>query len=170
MQGTVSVMIRRTWRKTGLPWWLRWWSICLPMQETLVPSLGCEDPLEKGMAIHSSILAWRIPWTEEPGRLQSMESQRAGHDWVTEHEGKEGLVVSKKKKVIISIQKIITAFSSREFIYPVPSSFVFSFLRKVNVLSLPKPLFNFITWQLRTKQSNDLQSTLIFRWGVLCMD
>ena len=45
------------------------------MQETQVPSLGWEDPLEKGMATHSSILAWRIPWTEEPGRLQSLESQ-----------------------------------------------------------------------------------------------
>ena len=42
------------------------------MQETWVPSLGWEDPLEKGMATHSSALAWRIPWTEEPGRLQSM--------------------------------------------------------------------------------------------------
>ena len=45
------------------------------MQETLVRSLGQEDPLEKEMAIHSSILAWKIPWTEEPGRLQPMESQ-----------------------------------------------------------------------------------------------
>ena len=45
------------------------------MQETLVQSLGLEVPLEKGMATHSSILAWRIPWTEEPGRLQSMGSQ-----------------------------------------------------------------------------------------------
>ena len=44
-------------------------------------SLGQKDPLAKGMATHSSILAWRIPWTEEPGRLQSMGSQRAGHDW-----------------------------------------------------------------------------------------
>ena len=50
------------------------------MQETWVRSLGWEDPLEKEMAIHSSILAWRIPWTEEPGRLQSMGSQRVGHD------------------------------------------------------------------------------------------
>ena len=45
------------------------------MQETWVRSLGQEDPLEKGMATHSSILVWRIPWTEEPGRLQSMGSQ-----------------------------------------------------------------------------------------------
>ena len=50
------------------------------MQEPWVPSLVWEDPLEKEMATHSSILAWRIPWTEEPGRLQSMGSQRVGHD------------------------------------------------------------------------------------------
>ena len=52
------------------------------MQETRVGSLslGWEDPLEKGMATHSSILAWRIPWTMEPGGLQSMGSQRVGHD------------------------------------------------------------------------------------------
>ena len=53
------------------------------MQETQVPSLGWEDPLEKGIATHSSILAWRIPWTEEPGGLQSMRLQKAGHDRVT---------------------------------------------------------------------------------------
>ena len=54
------------------------------MQETWVPSLCREDPLEKEMAIHSSTIAWKIPWTEEPGRLQSaplsMGSQRVGHD------------------------------------------------------------------------------------------
>ena len=50
------------------------------MQETQVQSLGWEDPLEKEMAIHSSIIAWKIPWTEEPGGLQSMGSQRVGHD------------------------------------------------------------------------------------------
>ena len=50
------------------------------MQETWIQSLGWEDPLEKEVATHSSILAWRIPWTEEPGGLQSMESQRVGHN------------------------------------------------------------------------------------------
>ena len=50
------------------------------VQETQVQSLGEEIPLEKGMATHSSILAWRIPWTEEPGGLQSVGSQRVGHD------------------------------------------------------------------------------------------
>ena len=53
------------------------------MWETWVRSLGQEDPLEKEMATHCSILAWRIPWTEEPGGLQSMWSQRVGHDGET---------------------------------------------------------------------------------------
>ena len=53
------------------------------MRETWVRSLGREDPLEKEVAIHSSTLAWKIPWTEEPDRLQSMGSQRVGHDWAT---------------------------------------------------------------------------------------
>ena len=52
------------------------------VQETWVWSLGQEDPLEEGMATHSSILAWRIPWTEEPGGLQCMGLQRVRHDWV----------------------------------------------------------------------------------------
>ena len=55
----------------------------LAMQKTLVWSLGWEDPLENGMATHSSILAWRIAWTEEPGGLESLGSQRVGHDWAT---------------------------------------------------------------------------------------
>ena len=64
-----------------LPRWLRRKKKNLPtMQETWVQSLGREDSLEKGMAIHSSILAWRIPQTEEPGRLKSIGSQKAGHD------------------------------------------------------------------------------------------
>ena len=53
------------------------------MWETQVRSLGQEDPLEKEMATYSSTLAWKIPWTEEPGRLQSMGSKRVGHDWAT---------------------------------------------------------------------------------------
>ena len=63
------------------------------MQETWVQSLGWEDTLEKGMAIHSSILAWEIPWTEEPGGLQSMGLQRVRHDWAT-----HTLTKIKKKK------------------------------------------------------------------------
>ena len=55
------------------------------MQESQVQSLGEEDPLLKEMATHSSILAWKIPWTEEPSRLQFMGSQRVGHDLVLNH-------------------------------------------------------------------------------------
>ena len=65
----------------GLPWWLRWWGICLQCGRLrLIP--WWEDPLENGMATHSSIFAWRIPWTEESSRLQSIGSQRVGHNWV----------------------------------------------------------------------------------------
>ena len=72
--------------------WPSWWLISLVaqtlknlpiVQETQVWSLDWEDPLEKGMTVHSSILAWSIPWTEEPGGLQSMGLQRVGHDWAT---------------------------------------------------------------------------------------
>ena len=58
-------------------------TICLECGRHGVRSLGQEDPLGKGMATHSRILAWRIPWTEEPGRLQFMGSRKVGHDWVT---------------------------------------------------------------------------------------
>ena len=81
--------------RVGLPWWLRVKaSACnvgdlssirrlSAMWETWVRSVGWEDPLEKEMATHSNTLAWKISWTEEPGRLQSMGSQRVGHDWET---------------------------------------------------------------------------------------
>ena len=55
------------------------------MPEMQIPSLGREDPLEEEMAPHSSVFAWRIPWTEEPGELKSMESQRVRHDLVAEY-------------------------------------------------------------------------------------
>ena len=64
---------------------VQWHRIHLPVQEMRVPSLVWEDPLEKEMAIYSSILAWRIPWIEEPGGLQSIGSQRVRHSLVTEH-------------------------------------------------------------------------------------
>ena len=66
----------------GLPWWLIGKE---SVQEMQVRTLGQEDPLEKEMATHSSILSWEIPWTEEPGGLQSMGSQRVAHNLATEH-------------------------------------------------------------------------------------
>ena len=62
------------------------------MQETWLCSLGREDPLEEGMGTYSSILAWRIPWTEEPGGLQSMGLQRVRHNWGTKHSTAQGCV------------------------------------------------------------------------------
>ena len=73
---------------------VQWKRICLPMQETQVPSLGWKDPLEEEMATHSSILAWIILWTEEPGGIQSTGSQRVRHDLTTKHNNKETLQVA----------------------------------------------------------------------------
>ena len=77
------------------------------MRETRVRSLGWEDPLEKEMATHSSILAWRIPWTKEPGGLQSTGSQRVRHDWATSLS--LSLCLIKKRPVIR--QKTTTGWS-----------------------------------------------------------
>ena len=70
------------------------------MQETQVRPLGREGPLEKEMATHSSILAWKIPWTEEPGGLQFMGSQRVRHDWMTEHtqSNRPGVLIRKENE------------------------------------------------------------------------
>ena len=68
-----------------LPWWLSG-KEPLPMQEMQIRSLGGEDPLEKEMATHPSILAWEIPWTKEPGRLLSTGSQRVRHDLATKQQ------------------------------------------------------------------------------------
>ena len=67
--------------KRGLLRWLNGKEPVQEMQGTQVQSLGREDPLEEEMTTHSSVLAWRIPWTEKPGGLQSIGSQRVGHDW-----------------------------------------------------------------------------------------
>ena len=80
----------------------------LAMHEAQVQFLGQEDPLEKGMATHSSILAWRIPWTEEPGGLQSTGLQRVGHDLATKQQQKifdENSV--SRLKYIMSIKHVI---------------------------------------------------------------
>ena len=95
----------------------QWQRICLPMQEKQVRSLGQEDPLEKEIATHSHILAWGIPGTEEPGGLQSMRSERVGHDWALNTLGKfsEVSVFSLKfcwislKKYWVTMRQIPTA-------------------------------------------------------------
>ena len=82
----------------------------LPMQETWVQSLRWEDPLEEEMTTYSSILAWVIPRTEEPGWLQSMGSQRVGHNWATEH---EYLTQGLQKKAWVTAQASETPLVNR---------------------------------------------------------
>ena len=92
VQGTHKCLLQHHSSKASILWCSGFFRASLVAQrlkrlpamwETLVRSLGWEDPLEKEMATHSSILAWRIPWTKEPGRLQSTGSQRVRHDWAT---------------------------------------------------------------------------------------
>ena len=101
------------------------------MQETWVRSLGWEDPLEKEMATHPSVLAWRIPWTEEPGGLQSMGLQRVGHDWATSltHSLKE-IEVCSKLDLVRTWAHIMTAAAAKS-LQSCPT------LRDPNVCSLP---------------------------------
>ena len=70
------------------------------MQETQVQSLSWEDPLEKGMATHSNILAWKIPWAEEPGGLQSKRFQKVRYDWGTKHRHIESLCYTPETNII----------------------------------------------------------------------
>ena len=90
--GSIPGLGRSPGEGTGYPLQCSWASLVAQMVknpsamwETWVWSLGWEDPLEEGMATHSSILAWRIPWTEEPGRLQIRGLQRVRHDWACTH-------------------------------------------------------------------------------------
>ena len=90
LKQTINLLILLDKNFPGISLVVQWTSLVaqlvkhLPtMWETRVRSLGREDPLEKEMATHSSTLAWKIPWTEEPGRLQSMGLQRVGHNWAT---------------------------------------------------------------------------------------
>ena len=77
------------------------------MQKTQVQSLGQEDTMEKGMATHSSILAWRIPWTGKPDRLQSMGLRRAGHDWATNTDSESELFLWCVPGVVLDLSHLI---------------------------------------------------------------
>ena len=80
------------------------------MRETRVRSLGWEDPLEKEMATHSNTIAWKIPWMEEPGRLQSMRLQRVGHNWATS-------LFFRGKKLLILIKFIVFFYICCSFLH-----------------------------------------------------
>ena len=110
----------------GLPRWRLWLRVCLPIQETEVRPLGWEDPFEKKMATHSSILTWKIPWTEKLGGLQSMGSQRVRHAWArtyimnpTQHE--EGAPRGKK----LPFRDRLRTLDPFLFPWPTPSTCVY---------------------------------------------
>ena len=94
------------------------------LQEIQVWSLGQEDPLEEGTATHSSILAWRIPWTEKPGSLQPMGSQKVGHDWSDMHMYKYGTISNTYFKIknsmrycVVLARSILPLVSRKNNIY-----------------------------------------------------
>ena len=99
------------------------------MQETQVRYLVREDPLEKEMATHSSILAWTIPWMEKPGRLQSMGSQRVGHDWATSLHFTYINKLGNFNKMDTFLEKQITETNSRKWLCNFPNLF-----HEVNIL------------------------------------
>ena len=109
-----------------------------PMRETWVWSLGREDPLEKEMANHSNILAWRIPWMEELGRLQSKGSQRVGHDWATSLYFFKHLCLCANSSEIRTTESlnihhvILTERDSSHFIYCCSRRLTFNFVRFEN--------------------------------------
>ena len=115
------------------------------MQETHIWSLGQEDPLEKGMATHSSILAWKVPWTEEPGRLQSIGSQRVRHDWATNtnfiigHRIQTSLFQCKNNSFSFEFSSVQSLSHVRLFVTPWTTARQAS-LSITNSQSLPKPM------------------------------
>ena len=86
------------------------------MQGTRVQSLGWEDPLEVGMATHSSILAWKIPWTEEPGGLQSTRSQSVGHNWSDLAHMQANLNIKFKIEMAFFLHKVINNLGGKEIV------------------------------------------------------
>ena len=104
-------------------------------RETWVQSLGREDPLEKEMATHSSILAWKIPWKEEPGRFQSTGSQRVGNDWATSlysYAEEEPPFMCHFKSQNSSLQFWLWSIVSLAHTWKVSPSLIHSFIQKMN--------------------------------------
>ena len=104
------------------------------MQETQVQSLGWEDPLKKGTAILFSICAWRSPWTEEPGRLQSRGSQRGGQDWATH-------TFTFIHRWLIALPPIQTLLNSRPT-YQLPTWYLSNVYKSILIVSFPQPHYS----------------------------
>ena len=137
------------------------------MQETQVRSLAWKDPLEKGMATHSSILAWRIPWTEEPGGLQSMGSRRVGHNWVTNTHIHKKMSYLKKKKQTHFTSEIPRALSISKlkspFLPPTPQQ-EWRHKNKVKevVMKRKEDAFTLLTTDVQISTPLQLLLTLMF--------
>ena len=109
------------------------------MQETQVQSLGQEDLLEKEMAPHSSILAWKIPWMEEPGRLQSMVLQRVGHDWATSLSLYSFLSILKGTQISLILYRTLPDF------YLPPTTIILSLLPFKAKIYVPSTHLHYLT-------------------------
>ena len=113
------------------------------MWETGVQSLGWEDPLEEGMASHSIILAWRIPWTKEPGGLQSMGLQRIGHDWS-----------DFGRKVITNLDSI---FKSRDITLPTK-------VHLVKTMVFPVVMYGYESWTVKKAEHRRIDAFELWCW------
>ena len=118
------------------------------MWETQVQSLGWEDPLEKEMASHSCILAWRIPWMEEPGRLQSTGSQRVRHDWVT------SLHLLLGRKVMTNLDSIL---KSRDISLPTK-------VHLIKVMVFPVVMYGCESWTVKKAERWRIGSFELWCW------
>ena len=120
------------------------------MQKTRVWSLGKEDPLEKEMATHSSVLAWKIPGTGEPGGLLSMGSQRVGHDWGAELNGTELL----GRKVMTNIDSIL---KSRDITLPTK-------VHLVKAMVFPVIMYGCESWTVKKAEHQRMEAFELWCW------
>ena len=135
----------------------QWWRIHLPIQETWVWSLGWEDSLEEGMATHSSILAWKIPWTEKPSGVQSMGSKRIPHnwsDWAHMHAWIKLFIQTTQH--VVTAQLIVNYIPSSDPHFPkfcidLPSSVDLFFWNILVLLIRPKSVSVFLAFGLRDR-------------------
>ena len=130
------------------------------MWETRVQSLGQEDPPEKEMATHYSTLAWKIPWTEEPGRLQSTGSQRVGHDWGTKitadgdcsHEIKRHLLLGRK-----AMTNLESLLKTRDIILPTKVDLV-------KAIVFPLVMYGCESWNIKKAEHQRIDAFELWCW------
>ena len=120
------------------------------MRETWVQSLGWEDPLEKEMAIYSRTIAWNIPWTKEPGRLQSMKLQRVGHDWATSLH----FTLLLGRKVMTNLDR---RFKSRDITLPTK-------VRLVKAMVFPVVMYGCESWTVKKAEHRRIDALKLWCW------